>query len=90
MKGMKMKTESAVLDKPEYITKTDPRFQKSGVFNALCPVVGGTVSSKHPNILFKGKIYGFCCPGCDKKFFANPTMYVKNLSKDGKKFIGKK
>ncbi len=90
MKEMKKKTETTVKDKAEYITKDDPRFQKLGVFNTVCPVVGGTVSLKHPKILYKGKIYGFCCAGCDKKFMKNPAMFMKNLSPDGKKFLGKK
>jgi len=39
---------------------------------------------------YRGKLIGFCCAGCDKKFISDPENYMKNLSADGKIFIGKK
>ncbi len=84
--GMDMKeTAKAVM-----LDKNDPRLKKLGVFNTVCPVLGEEISSERTNVLYKGKIYGFCCKGCDKKFIADPERYLKNLSKDGKTFIGKK
>lgn len=57
------------------------------IFNSVCPVQGDEVDPEVPAVEYKGKIYGFCCSGCDKKFAANPEKYLKNLSSDGKKFI---
>lgn len=59
-------------------------------WNEVCPVLGNKVDSKTPTVEFEGKTYGFCCPGCDKKFSANPEKYYKNLSDDGKTFIKNK
>lgn len=58
-------------------------------FNLVCPVQGEEIDPDAPKILYKGKVYGFCCKGCDDKFLKDPEMYIKNLSSDGKKFIGK-
>ncbi len=58
------------------------------IFNAVCPILGGKVSPKVKPVEYKGKLIGFCCPGCDKDFLENPELYMKNLSSDGKKFLG--
>jgi YHS domain-containing protein len=73
-------------DKPEAIKANDPRLKSLGVFNKVCPVLGEEVESDQPAVIYKGKIYAFCCAGCDKKFTANPEKYLKNLSADGKTF----
>ncbi len=57
-------------------------------FNLVCPVQGEEVDPEAPKVLYKGKIYGFCCKGCDDKFMKDPEKYIKNLSSDGKKFLG--
>jgi Cu(I)/Ag(I) efflux system membrane fusion protein len=57
-------------------------------FNLVCPVQGEEIDPDAPKVLYKGKVYGFCCKGCDDKFLKDPEMYIKNLSSDGKKFIG--
>jgi len=57
-------------------------------FNAVCPVQGEEVDPNVPKVLYKGKVYGFCCKGCDDKFVKNPEKYIMNLSSDGKKFLG--
>lgn len=59
-------------------------------WNAVCPVKGNPIEEDTPTVEYNGKVYGFCCPGCDVKFAKNPEKYAKNLSEDGKKFIGKK
>jgi len=56
-------------------------------FNEVCPVLGNKVNLKVNTVEYKGKVYGFCCPGCDDKFSKEPEKYIKNLSSDGKKFI---
>jgi len=58
--------------------------------NKVCPVMGNKVDVDGPTVEYNGKLYGFCCPGCDAKFEKNPEKYSKNLSDDGTKFIGRK
>ena len=45
---------------------------------ATCPVMKAefkpTAATK--TAVYKGKTYYFCCPGCDKKFAANPEQYL--------------
>lgn len=60
------------------------------IWNKVCPVMGNKVDADGPTVEFNGKLYGFCCPGCDVKFEKNPEKYSKNLSEDGTKFIGRK
>lgn len=60
------------------------------IWNAYCPVRGEEVDPESPTVQYKGKTIAFCCPGCDDKFKAEPEKYMKNLSEDGQKFIGKK
>ena len=60
------------------------------IWNKVCPVMGNKVDVEGPTIEYNGKLYGFCCPGCDTKFEKNPEKYSKNLSEDGTKFIGRK
>jgi len=60
------------------------------IWNKVCPVMGNKVDVDGPTVEHNGKLYGFCCPGCDAKFAKNPEKYAKNLSEDGTKFIGRK
>ena len=60
------------------------------IWNKVCPVKGNPVEDDSPTVEYNGKLYGFCCPGCDTKFAKNPEKYSKNLSEDGTKFIGRK
>jgi Cu+-exporting ATPase len=70
-KQKKSKTEKAVLRKitAEEIGK-----------EAVCPVTGEKLTVKENTVSasYKGKIYYFCCPGCDKSFLANPEKFVSN------------
>lgn len=59
-------------------------------WNKVCPVMGNPIDKDSPTVEYNGKVYGFCCPGCDAKFEKSPEKYSKNLSEDGKRFIGKK
>lgn len=68
------------------VKKTDAK----KIWNEVCPVMGNKVNPKTPTAEYKGKTIGFCCPGCDAKFKKDPEKYMKNLSEDGKKFVGKK
>jgi len=60
------------------------------IWNKVCPVMGNKVDVDGPTVEYNGKLYGFCCPGCDAKFEKNPEKYSKNLSEDGTKFVGRK
>ncbi|MDX2127983.1 MAG: YHS domain-containing protein [Chloroherpetonaceae bacterium] len=62
---------------------------KPSIFNAFCPISGEPVKPEANTIEFEGKVFGFCCNGCDTKFKKNPVKYASRISKDGKKFIGK-
>jgi YHS domain-containing protein len=57
------------------------------IFNAYCPATGGKVDPKVKTVTYKGKTIGFCCSGCDKTFLKDPEKALKNLSKDGQKWI---
>lgn len=56
-------------------------------WNQVCPVLGDKVNPKVETVEYKGKVYGFCCAGCDEKFKADPEKYSSLLSKDGKKLL---
>jgi YHS domain-containing protein len=60
------------------------------IWNKVCPVKGNPIEEDTPTVEYNGKLYGFCCPGCDTKFAKNPEKYAKNLNEDGTKFIGRK
>ena len=59
-------------------------------WNELCPIKGNKIDPEANKVEYQGKIYGFCCNGCDGKFLKDPEKYSKNLSEDGKTFIGTK
>ena len=46
---------------------------------STCPVSGEefTINASSPKTVVDGKTYYFCCPGCDKKFAANPAAFLK-------------
>ena len=56
-------------------TKTTENFPAT----ATCPVMKESFkpNAKTPSATYEGKKYYFCCPGCDKKFLANPSKYLK-------------
>lgn len=60
------------------------------VFNSVCPVMGNPVDLDGEKVEYNGKLIAFCCSGCEDKFNANPEKFMKNLSDDGKTFLGKK
>jgi len=43
--------------------------------NKLCPVSGDPVSGTN-FVVYQGKRYGLCCPGCDKIFLSDPAKYL--------------
>ncbi len=38
--------------------------------NKFCPIMLGKVSDKANTVVWKDKVIGFCCNGCDKKWTA--------------------
>jgi YHS domain-containing protein len=69
--------------------KTDNKLPTEVAWNKVCPVQGNPVEDNTPTVKYDGKIYGFCCPGCDVKFEKNPRKYSRNLSEDGSRYIGR-
>lgn len=63
---------------------------KLAAWNELCPVRGEKIDTEASKVSYNNKIYGFCCNGCDSKFMKDPEKYSKNLSEDGKAFLGTK
>lgn len=59
------------------------------IWNKICPVMGNEVDPETITVEYNGKIIGFCCPGCVKKFNKEPDKYIKNLNEDGTKYLGK-
>jgi len=86
----KMKHKNMMHHKMKVEQAKDASNMHADIWNAYCPVKGGEVDPEAPTVQYKGKTIGFCCPGCDSKFMAEPGKYMKNLSEDGQKFIGKK
>jgi YHS domain-containing protein len=86
------KTENGLKDPHQNVGKTMDSTEtvSKEPWNKICPVKGNPVEEDSPTVVYNGKVYGFCCPGCDTKFAKNPEKYAKNLSEDGKKFVGKK
>jgi len=70
-------------EKAEYLGKTN-----DVPFNKVCPLLGDEVAANSPKVKYKGKIWGFCCPGCDEKFMSDPAKYSQNVSTDGKSYLG--
>lgn len=58
--------------------------------DAVCPVTGEKfkVTAGTGSASYKGKIYYFCCPACDKPFLENPEKYVgKKQAAQAKKYV---
>ena len=52
------------------------------VGNKLCPVMGEPVNGKN-FVVYEGKRYGLCCPGCDKTFLSDPAKYIAKVNAAG-------
>lgn len=50
-----------------------------------CPVMGGDINPTVFSTLPDGRNVYYCCPGCEKPFFADPAKYVANLAAQGMK-----
>lgn len=49
---------------------------------ATCPVMGNPIN-KDAFVDHNGQRIYFCCPGCDKKFLADPDKYLAEMKKAG-------
>ncbi len=49
------------------------------VGNKMCPVMDGPVNGKD-FVVYEGKRYGLCCPGCDKTFLSDPAKYIAKVN----------
>lgn len=46
--------------------------------NTVCPVSGAPIKPEY-QILYKGKVIGFCCPNCPKSFWEDPEKFLAGL-----------
>ena len=46
--------------------------------NATCPVTGKPVDPAY-QVVFRGKVIGFCCPNCPAAFWADPEKFTSKL-----------
>jgi len=58
---------------------TETAKEIAGAEQTTCPVMEGNPINKQYFVEYKGKKVYFCCPGCDKKFTANPEQYLAKL-----------
>ncbi len=67
-------------DHAEMATNTEPADAVvAAVEQKTCPIMEGNPINKQYFTEYKGKKVYFCCPGCDKKFNANPEQYIAKL-----------
>lgn len=52
--------------------------------NTVCPVSGSPIKPEY-QVLYKGKVIGFCCPNCPKTFWENPEACLAKIEADNKK-----
>jgi len=81
----KIKSEKKTEIKVEQSKESKTASKK--IWNEVCPVMGDPVDPEVQTVEYEGKVIGFCCKSCIKKFKKDPEKYLKNLSDDGKKFI---
>ena len=55
----------------------------SYTYQTKCPVGGGKIDPAVYSDLPTGERIYYCCPGCDKKFKADPAKYVGKLAEQG-------
>lgn len=84
--GQDKKVENNIKSKQ---TKIEKQSESKKIWNAFCPVMGDPVDPEVQTVEYKGKLIGFCCKSCIKKFQKEPEKYLMNLSSDGQKFIKK-
>ncbi len=58
--------------------------ETAAIWNTLCPIMQEDVDPSVQTVLYKGKVIGFCCEMCVKKFKSDPEKYYIKLSIDGK------
>ncbi|MEI7812465.1 MAG: YHS domain-containing protein [Ignavibacteria bacterium] len=83
-KGAKMGAKECPVKEGQ---KVGENAEGAKAWNAVCPVLGNKVDADVETVEYKGKAYGFCCQGCDRKFKANPEKYIRKLSNDGKMIL---
>ncbi len=54
------------------------RDMSAQIVNEICPVMGKKVDKNVTTVTYNGKVYGFCCGSCIKKFAMDPEKYLKN------------
>jgi len=87
--GLKDPHQKMEMNKVQKVDDSKETMSKEA-WNKVCPVKGNPIEADSPTVEYNGKVYAFCCPGCDVKFEKNPEKYSKNLNEDGTRFIGRK
>ncbi|MCX8057270.1 MAG: YHS domain-containing protein [Ignavibacteria bacterium] len=85
--GYSQSVKSNSLNEKKVKSKITEQIESKKIWNAICPVMGEPVDPEVKTVEYKGKVIGFCCKSCIKKFLKEPEKYLKNLSDDGKKLI---
>ncbi len=67
--------------------ESNTKKQSKKIWNSLCPVMGDPVDPSVKTVEYKGKVIGFCCKSCIKKFQKDQEKYFKRISPDGKSLI---
>ncbi len=60
-------------------TKMKSKASAMNVVNTNCPISGKKVKDDGGTYMYKGKTYGFCCPGCIDEFKKDPEKYIKKI-----------
>ncbi|HEV8112655.1 MAG TPA: c-type cytochrome domain-containing protein [Planctomycetota bacterium] len=68
----------AAADSKPLETEKDFVLAKPTPVNTVCPVTGQPVDPAQ-QVVFKGRLVGFCCPKCPAVFLADPAKYESKL-----------
>ncbi|MGD8780715.1 MAG: heavy metal-binding domain-containing protein [Ignavibacteria bacterium] len=85
VKDHQMKGEMKKMDnKKDEMKMNKEKTAAVEIWNKNCPVMGEEVDPAVPTVQYKGKTIGFCCPGCDEKFFKDSEQFMTRLNEKGK------
>jgi uncharacterized membrane protein/mono/diheme cytochrome c family protein len=59
-------------------TNAPPAGGSPAPVNRICPVSGKPIDPAY-QVVFKGRVIGFCCPNCPGTFWADPSKYESKL-----------
>jgi YHS domain-containing protein len=71
-------SDARPIEKEKDVVLTKPAPAAGPAINTVCPVTGKPVDPAN-QIVFKGRVIGFCCPKCPDAFRADPAKYESKL-----------